>query len=72
MRSNMKKLAVKILLLSFALLGLSGCIVTSVVGLAVDTVTTAGSIAVKTTGAVVNAVIPDGDDDEKKEEKKED
>ncbi|PJG82023.1 NF038104 family lipoprotein [Caviibacterium pharyngocola] len=47
--------------LSVSLLG--GCIVTSAVGLAVDAATTVGKVAVKTTGAVVDAVIPDGDDD---------
>nr|WP_165906477.1 NF038104 family lipoprotein [Bisgaardia hudsonensis] len=41
---------------------LSGCIVTSAVGLAVDTVTTVGSVAVKTVGAVADAAIPDKED----------
>ncbi len=50
--------------------GLSGCMVGAAVDLAATTVFTAGKIAVKTTGAVVDAVIPDKDDDEKKSKKK--
>ncbi|WP_040976549.1 NF038104 family lipoprotein [Necropsobacter massiliensis] len=43
---------------------LNGCIVTSAVGLAVGTVATAGKVAVKTTGAVIDAVTPDDDEDD--------
>ncbi len=50
--------------IAFGCVLLNGCIVTSVVGLAVDTVATAGKVAVKTTGAVVDAVTPDSDDDD--------
>lgn len=57
----------RLFFISLAVLNLTGCLVTSVVGLAVDTVTTAGSIAIKTTGAVVEAVIPNGDDEDEKE-----
>lgn len=57
----------RLFFINIAVLNLTGCIVTSVVGLAVDTVTTAGSIAIKTTGAVVEAVIPDGDDEKEKD-----
>ena len=49
---------------------LSGCVVGAAVDLAATTVMTAGKIAVKTTGAVVDAVIPDKDDDDKKSKKK--
>ena len=44
--------------------------VASAVDLAATTVFTAGKIVVKTTGAVVNAVIPDGDKKENNENKK--
>ena len=57
----------RLFFINIAVLNLTGCIVTSVVGLAVDTVTTVGSIAIKTTGAVVEAVIPDGDDEKEKD-----
>lgn len=57
----------RLFFINIAVLNLTGCIVTSVVGLAVDTVTTAGSIAIKTTGAVVEAVIPDSDDEKEKD-----
>lgn len=50
--------------LGFCCVLLNGCIVTSAVGLAVDTVATAGKVAVKTTGAVVDAVTPDSDDED--------
>ena len=47
---------------------LGGCVVASAVDLAATTVFTVGKIAVKTTGAVVDAVIPDGKDDKDKKE----
>ena len=49
---------------------LGGCVVASAVDLAATTVFTVGKIAVKTTGAVVDAVIPDGNDDKDKKESK--
>ena len=49
---------------------LQGCVVASAVDLAATTVVQTGKIAVKGTGAVVRAVIPDGDDDNKKAAKK--
>ena len=49
---------------------LQGCVVASAVDLAATTVVQTGKIAVKGTGAVVRAVIPDGDDDDKKAAKK--
>ncbi|WP_373742195.1 NF038104 family lipoprotein [Neisseria sp.] len=49
--------------------GLSGCVVGAAVDLAATTVMTAGKVAVKTTGAVVKAAIPDGDKKDKKEER---
>lgn len=57
-------MVVRLLFVGLSIFGLSACIVTSAVGLAVDAVATAGSVAVKTTGAVADAVIPDGDNDE--------
>ena len=45
-----------------ACLILSGCVVGAAVDLAATTVVTAGKLAVKGTGAVINAAIPDGDD----------
>ncbi len=45
---------------------LGGRVVASAVDLAATTVFTVGKIAVKTTGAVVDAVIPDGNDDKDK------
>ncbi|EEP68761.1 NF038104 family lipoprotein [Kingella oralis] len=45
---------------------LQGCVVASAVDLAATTVVQTGKIAVKGTGAVVRAVIPDGDNDDKK------
>ena len=50
-----------LLLPVFLSLALSGCIVTSAVNLAATTVMTAGKIAVKGTGALINAAIPDKD-----------
>lgn len=57
-------------LLAAICFSLSGCVVGAAVDLAATTVFTAGKIAVKTTGAVVDAVIPDKDDDDKKSKKK--
>ncbi|SUB58061.1 Uncharacterised protein [Phocoenobacter uteri] len=50
-----------ILFLSFLL---SGCLVVSAVDLAASAALTTAKIAVKTTGAVADAVIPDSDDEE--------
>lgn len=61
---------IKVLLLpAFLSLALSGCIVTSAVNLAATTVMTAGKIAVKGTGALINATIPDKDKKKDKEKK---
>ena len=61
---------IKALLLPvFLSLALSGCIVTSAVNLAATTVMTAGKIAVKGTGALINAAIPDKDKKKNKENK---
>ena len=63
-------MTIKVLLLPvFLSLALSGCIVTSAVNLAATTVMTAGKIAVKGTGALINAAIP-GKDKKKDKEKK--
>lgn len=61
--------------MAFLSLTLQGCVVASAVDLAASTVLTAGKIAVKGTGALIEAAIPDGDDDDddkKKKEKKSD
>ena len=58
-----------LLLPVFLSLALSGCIVTSAVNLAATTVMTAGKIAVKGTGALINAAIPDKDKKKDKEKK---
>lgn len=50
-------------------LSLQGCLVASAVDLAATTVFTVGKIAVKGTGALIEAAIPDGEDDEKSGEK---
>ena len=61
---------IKALLLPvFLSLALSGCIVTSAVNRAATTVMTAGKIAVKGTGALINAAIPDKDKKKDKEKK---
>lgn len=61
---------IKALLLPvFLSLALSSCIVTSAVNLAATTVMTAGKIAVKGTGALINAAIPDKDKKKDKEKK---
>lgn len=52
-------------------LALQGCMVVSAVDLAATTVLTAGKLAVKGTGALIDAAIPD-DDDEDDEKKKKD
>ncbi len=54
-----------ILFLSFSL---SGCLVFSAADLAASAVLTTAKVAVKATGAVAEAVIPDRDDEEKKED----
>ena len=41
---------------------LNGCAVVAVADLAVTTVATVGKVAVKTTGAVISAAMPDHDD----------
>lgn len=56
----------------FLAFSLSGCLITSAVDLAASTVMTAGKIAVKTTGAVVDAAIPDDDDDDEDEDEDDD
>lgn len=53
----------KLIVCMAMLILLNGCIVTSAVGLAASTVMTAGEIAVKTTGAVADVIIPDSDDE---------
>ena len=55
------------LIVSFTL---SGCVVGAAADLAATTVLTAGKLAVKGTGALIDAAIPDGDDDDDKKEKK--
>ncbi|STZ76644.1 NF038104 family lipoprotein [Bergeriella denitrificans] len=45
---------------------LSGCVVAAAADLAATTVMTAGKIAVKGTGALVRAAIPDGDNKDNK------
>lgn len=51
---------------------LSGCVVAAAADLAATTVFTAGKLAVKGTGALIDAAIPDddGEDEDKKEKKK--
>ena len=58
-----------LLLPVFLSLAFSGCIITSAVNLAATTVMTAGKIAVKGTGALINAAIPDKDKKKDKEKK---
>ena len=55
------------LIVSFAL---SGCVVGAAADLAATTVLTAGKLAVKGTGALIDAAIPDDDDEDDKKEKK--
>lgn len=51
-------------------LALQGCMVVSAVDLAATTVLTAGKLAVKGTGALIDAAIPDGDDEDDEKKKK--
>lgn len=52
-------------------LSLSGCVVAAAADLAATTVLTAGKLAVKGTGAIISAAIPDDDDeDDDKAERK--
>lgn len=53
-----------LLLSAFLCLNLSGCVVAAVADLAATTVLTAGKLAVKGTGALIDAAIPDGDDED--------
>ncbi|SUA35911.1 Uncharacterised protein [Neisseria zoodegmatis] len=50
---------------------LNGCVVAAAADLAATTVLTVGKVAVKGTGAVVRAAIPDGGDDKKEKDKQE-
>lgn len=50
---------------------LQGCVVAAAADLAATTVLTAGKLAVKGTGAIIDAAIPDDEDDKKKKRKKE-
>ncbi len=49
---------------------LQGCVVAAAADLAATTVLTAGKLAVKGTGAIIDAAIPDDDDDEDDKKKK--
>ncbi len=60
----------KWLAISAACLMLQGCVVAAAADLAATTVLTAGKLAVKGTGALIDAAIPDGDDDDDKKDKK--
>lgn len=51
-------------------LSLQGCLVASAVDLAATTVFTAGKLAVKGTGAAIDAAIPDKDKNKKEQEEK--
>lgn len=53
-------------------LALQGCMVVSAVDLAATTVLTAGKLAVKGTGALIDAAIPDGDDEDEDKDKNKD
>lgn len=48
---------------------LSGCLAAAVIGTAGAVVGTTAKVAVKTTGAVVGAVIPDDDEDKKDDQR---
>jgi len=50
--------------------GLSGCIIGSVAGAAVDVTVTAVDITTDVVGGAVDLAIPDGDDDEDEKKKK--
>lgn len=52
---------------SLVCVSLQGCVVASAVDLAATTVLTAGKLAVKGTGALIDAAIPDKDDKKKKD-----
>lgn len=62
MKQNLRFFAVMLVGLS-----LQGCVVASAVDLAATTVLTAGKLAVKGTGALIDAAIPDKDDKKKKD-----
>lgn len=66
------KLFKRFVILMVSCLLLNGCVVAAAADLAATTVLTVGKVAVKGTGAVVRAVIPDGDDDKKEEKDKKD
>lgn len=58
------------ILLPLVCVGLGGCVVGAAVDLAATTVMTAGKLAVKGTGAVINAAIPDKDKKKNKDKDK--
>ncbi|MDO4226704.1 hypothetical protein BWD09_09065 [Neisseria dentiae] len=60
---------IKLTALAACCLLLNGCVVAAAADLAATTVLTVGKVAVKGTGAVVRAAIPDGDSDEEKAQK---
>lgn len=62
----MRRLTLSLLIL-IAPVGLSGCLAGAVVGAAGAVVGTTAKVAVKTTGAVVDAVTPGDDDDKEKD-----
>lgn len=49
-------------------IALSGCLAGAAIGAAGAVVGTTATVAVKTTGAVIGAVTPDGDDKDKKKD----
>lgn len=63
----MKKMFKTLLPAALTAFALSGCVIGAAVDLAATTVLTAGKLAVKATGAAVDAVIPDKKDQDKKE-----
>ncbi|MFS6938923.1 NF038104 family lipoprotein [Neisseria animaloris] len=64
------KLFIRLISITISCALLNGCVVAAAADLAATTVLTVGKVAVKGTGAVVRAVIPDGDDEEEEKEKK--
>ncbi|MDO1509206.1 MULTISPECIES: NF038104 family lipoprotein [unclassified Neisseria] len=64
------KLFIRLISIAISCALLNGCVVAAAADLAATTVLTVGKVAVKGTGAVVRAAIPDGDDEEKEEDKK--
>lgn len=58
----------RLLSISLLCLSLQGCVVAGAADLAATTVLTAGKLAVKGTGALIDAAIPDKDDKKKDEE----